>query len=53
MSFVDFINDFMDVLQSYVNFLFSLVIIPGVSVGSILLVSLILWIITVVLWPRR
>lgn len=50
---IDYINQVMDVLQLYVNFLFTLYVVPGVSIGSIFLLSTLLWIIVANFWPRQ
>lgn len=50
---VDYLNTFFDVLKMYVNFLFSLQVLPSVSIGSIFLVGTFLWIIVTTIWIRR
>lgn len=49
---VDFINQMLDVLQSYVKFLFSLEFLSGISIGSVFLVASLLYVLTVTLWHR-
>lgn len=49
---VEYLNDVLTVLAKYVSFLFSLELTTGVSVGSILLVATLLWIITINFWVR-
>lgn len=50
---VEYLNQFFDVIKLYVQFLFSLQILPAVSIGSIFLVATFLWIIVTTLWVRR
>lgn len=50
---VDYLNQFLDVIQQYVNFIFSLYVAPSVSLGSIFLLSTLLWIIVANFWPRQ
>lgn len=49
---VNFINEFLSVLGTYVRFLFSLEITSGVSMGSVFLVATILFLIVDSLWVR-
>lgn len=48
---VDYLNTFYSVIKLYVNWLFTLYITNGVSLGSILLVATLLWVISL-FWPR-
>lgn len=50
---IDFLNEYLSVVGKYVAFLFSLQFLPGVSIGSFLLVASILYAIVILLWPRR
>lgn len=52
MSLVDYLNQFFQVIKLYVKMLFSLMISPGVSIGSIFLVASLLFVIAVNFWPR-
>lgn len=49
---LDYLNEIFDVLQGYVTFIFSLYIVPGVSIGSIFMVSSLLIIIVKLFWAR-
>lgn len=49
---IDYLNQVWSVLSGYVSFLFKLNFAPGVSIGSILLVSSLLWAISRIFWPR-
>lgn len=49
---LDFFTALFNVLRGYVNFLFTLQIAPGVSVGSFLLFATILTIIVKSFWVR-
>lgn len=50
---IDYLNQFFDVIQKFVDFMFSLYVVPNVSIGSFLLVSLILLIIVKTFWLGR
>lgn len=52
MTFVDYLNQVFLVIKAFVSMLFSLTVTPGVSIGSIFLVSSLLFVIVVNLWPR-
>lgn len=52
MTFIDYLNQVFDVIRLYVSFLFNLIISPGVSLGSIMLLSLLLFVIVSNIWPR-
>lgn len=49
---LEFITDAYKVIQYYIMFLFRIYIVDGVSIGSVFLVSIILWIISVI-WVRN
>lgn len=52
MTFVDYLNIVFQVIKSYISMLFSLVVSPGVTIGSIFLVASLLFVIVVNVWPR-
>lgn len=49
---LDYLTSFFHVIQGYISFLFSLQFLPGVSIGSVFLVSLVLYVIVKLFWPR-
>lgn len=49
---IQFINDMFSVIGKYVLFLFSLKFLDGVSVGSLILISLLFYAIVKVFWAR-
>lgn len=49
---VDFISEFFKVVSMYVSLLFNLFIVPGVSVGALLLFVTIIGLVVKVFWPR-
>lgn len=49
-SLVQMINSLLSVLASYVNLLFDFEIAPGVTFGSFILISLVLFVIIKVFW---
>lgn len=53
MSFTEFIVDMFEVLQMYINFLFTLDFVPGVSIGAFFLVASVFTVLTITLWVRR
>lgn len=50
---LQFINDMLDVLGSYVVFLFSLEFLPGISIGSVFVVASLMFVIIETLWVRK
>lgn len=48
---INYLNEFFGVLKLYVNWLFTLFLTDGVSLGSIFLVASIFWVISII-WPR-
>lgn len=52
VDMIQFINDMLTVIGKYVSFLFSLQFLQGVSVGSLLLISLLFYAIVKVFWAR-
>lgn len=50
---IDYLNQFWQILGLYVKWIFTLQFAPGVSIGSILLVGSLLFVITVTLWFRK
>lgn len=53
MNYLDYANQFFDVIQKYVETLFSLMILPGVSIGSLLLYSLLAYVVVTNIFPRK
>lgn len=49
---LDYLNQFYTVFSMYIKWLFTLILLPGVSIGSILLVATLLWIISL-FFPRH
>lgn len=49
---VSYLNDFFFVLSNYAIFLFKLEIAPGVSIGSIFLLSSLFFVVVTALWAR-
>ena len=52
VSLTDYLNGVFTILGNYVAFLFNLQIMPGVSIGSILLVATLLFVIVANFWMR-
>lgn len=50
---LSYITEFFSVIGLFVKWIFTLQIVNGVSIGSILLVALLLWIIVDTFWVRR
>lgn len=53
MTFIQFASGIFSVIKGFVNLLFTLTIVPGVSIGSLLLYSLIVYVIVVNFYPRQ
>lgn len=53
MTLIDFLNQIFQVLSGYVKMLFQMEVTTGVSMGSILLVGGLLFIIVTNFWPRQ
>lgn len=53
MDFLSFVNDFFAFIKTYVALLFNCYIIQGVSLGSIIFVTILLFIIVDALWIRK
>lgn len=49
---IQYLNQVFDVIKGYVAMLYQLNIASGVSIGSLFLVSSLLWVITVSFWHR-
>lgn len=49
---LDYLNQFWQVFGMYVQWLFTLQFVPSVSLGSILLVGLLMYVIVSTLWFR-
>lgn len=47
------INDILDVLGSFVNWLFSATISPGITLGSTILWGLLLYVVVEAFWIRK
>lgn len=50
---LDYISDVTTVLQLYVTMLFNLYIVPGVSIGSLLLLGSLFFALVTNLWIRK
>lgn len=50
---INVINDIMSSLKIFSEGLFTLYLVPNVSVGSLILLSLLFWVVCVNIWVRR
>lgn len=49
---IDYFNQVFDVMKLYIQYIFSLQFVNGVSIGSVLFVALLFWCISVAFWSR-
>lgn len=49
---IQFLNDTFTIISNYVSALFQMYIVPGVSMGSMILISLLFFVIVTAFWAR-